>query len=250
MSLVFYALIKFMSINRKISNFSTSIGSRLRVRRFGGGRSGIVWLCRRLSWPVFRLLNLCAVSWTVVEETMSTTATATRRLVRRSAGHARRSLATHVSLPEKDCSSVTPPYSKLLENLRAVRKILNDRPLTLAEKILYSHVIDPERTLAGKGTRLRGQEYLQLRPQRVAMQDASAQWVDITTSDAMTSKLLFRMALWDVEHFLTSSIRWLYSKGCNSWVPVCRLVQSQRAYIATILFKLQKGLNLTWRWVL
>ncbi|KAH8120263.1 aconitate hydratase [Phellopilus nigrolimitatus] len=94
---------------------------------------------------------------------------------RRLASHKRpgRSLATHAALPEKDCSTITPPYARLVENLGRVRKLLNDKPLTLAEKILYSHIHEPEKTLAGKEN-LRG-EYLQLRPQRVAMQDASAQ---------------------------------------------------------------------------
>lgn len=86
----------------------------------------------------------------------------------------RRCLATHTSLSEKDCSSITPPYSALVENLSYVRKLLNNRPLTLAEKILYSHLHNPEKSLAGGG-KIRGEAYLQLRPERVAMQDASAQ---------------------------------------------------------------------------
>ena len=86
----------------------------------------------------------------------------------------RRSLATPTSLPEKDCTSITPPYSKLLQNLAVVRDLLGNRPLTLAEKILYSHVYNPEQTLANGGI-TRGETYLQLSPERVAMQDASAQ---------------------------------------------------------------------------
>ncbi|KAG6831257.1 hypothetical protein H0H92_011767 [Tricholoma furcatifolium] len=85
----------------------------------------------------------------------------------------RRALATHAPLAEKSCSSITPPYAQLIQNLDHVRRILN-RPLTLAEKILYSHLIDPEKSLA-KGGKVRGEAYLQLRPERVAMQDASAQ---------------------------------------------------------------------------
>ncbi len=86
-----------------------------------------------------------------------------------------RNYATHSSsLPQKDCSTITPPYAQLLQNLKVVRRQV-DRPLTLAEKIIYSHVHEPERTLVGKGN-IRG-EYLQLRPERVAMQDASAQCV-------------------------------------------------------------------------
>ncbi|OBZ78764.1 Homocitrate dehydratase, mitochondrial, partial [Grifola frondosa] len=84
------------------------------------------------------------------------------------------SLATHAVLPEKDCSSITPPYGRLLQNLAIVRKLLSDRPLTLAEKILYSHITDPEASLATGGL-TRGETYLQLSPERVAMQDASAQ---------------------------------------------------------------------------
>lgn len=86
---------------------------------------------------------------------------------------ASRGLATYTPLQEKDCTSITPPYDTRLDTLERVRKVLK-RPLTLAEKILYSHLCDPERNLSGCG-RIRGERYLQLRPQRVAMQDASAQ---------------------------------------------------------------------------
>jgi homoaconitase len=97
---------------------------------------------------------------------------------RQSLAASRRSFATHAPLPEKQCSSITPPYAALLRNLEEVRKILN-RPLTLAEKILYSHLIEPEKSL-GNGRNVRGEAYLQLRPERVAMQDASAQCVFTT----------------------------------------------------------------------
>ncbi len=81
--------------------------------------------------------------------------------------------AHHATLTEKDCTSITPPYATLLRNLERVRAVLK-RPLTLAEKFLYSHLVDPERNLSSVG-KVRGETYLQLRPQRVAMQDASAQ---------------------------------------------------------------------------
>ncbi|THU94858.1 aconitate hydratase [Dendrothele bispora CBS 962.96] len=84
-----------------------------------------------------------------------------------------RSLATHSPIQEKDCTSITPPYQTLIQNLEHVRQILK-RPLTLAEKILYSHLADPVNGL-GSGGRIRGEAYLQLHPERVAMQDASAQ---------------------------------------------------------------------------
>ncbi|KAG9014779.1 aconitate hydratase [Tulasnella sp. JGI-2019a] len=96
-----------------------------------------------------------------------------RKNCRESALVLQRTLATYPPLPEKDCTSITPPYDTLLATLARVRKVLN-RPLTLAEKILYSHLCNPEENLSGTG-KIRGERYLQLKPQRVAMQDASAQ---------------------------------------------------------------------------
>lgn len=45
-----------------------------------------------------------------------------------------------------------------------------NRPLTLSEKVLYSHLDEPD-----KQDVIRGTSYLRLRPDRVAMQDATAQ---------------------------------------------------------------------------
>jgi aconitate hydratase len=64
---------------------------------------------------------------------------------------------------------VAATYSKMAERVAIVRKRLN-RPLTLTEKILYGHLDDP----ASADLRA-GESYLQLRPDRVAMQDATAQ---------------------------------------------------------------------------
>ncbi|XP_071541241.1 aconitate hydratase, mitochondrial-like [Panulirus ornatus] len=61
------------------------------------------------------------------------------------------------------------PYDKLQANLAIVKQRLS-RPLTLSEKVLYSHLDDP----AGQDI-VRGESYLKLRPDRVAMQDATAQ---------------------------------------------------------------------------
>ncbi|KAF8561086.1 hypothetical protein P879_07032 [Paragonimus westermani] len=60
-------------------------------------------------------------------------------------------------------------YQTLGQNLSIVKRRL-DRPLTLAEKILYSHLDDPKNAIIK-----RGESYLMLRPDRVAMQDATAQ---------------------------------------------------------------------------
>ncbi|KAK4873855.1 hypothetical protein RN001_013215 [Aquatica leii] len=61
------------------------------------------------------------------------------------------------------------PYSKLQQNLDVVKKRLG-HPLTLAEKVLYSHIDEPAKQEIARGT-----SYLRLRPDRVAMQDATAQ---------------------------------------------------------------------------
>ncbi|MBI3744236.1 MAG: aconitate hydratase [Chloroflexi bacterium] len=64
---------------------------------------------------------------------------------------------------------VEQAYARADKNLAIVRKRLN-RPLTLAEKIVYGHLHDPERQEL-----VPGKSYLLLRPDRIAMQDATAQ---------------------------------------------------------------------------
>ncbi len=59
-------------------------------------------------------------------------------------------------------------YDTTRQRLEVIRKRL-DRPLTLAEKVLFGHMADATDELD------RGRAYLQLRPDRVAMQDATAQ---------------------------------------------------------------------------
>lgn len=103
-------------------------------------------------------------------------APSTPAAARAGAGGARRALAT--AAPPVFHPSRLPPYPKLLDALSTVRKVLGDRPLTLSEKILYSHLIDPEQTLGGAGrdpSAIRGKRYLPLQVDRLAMQDASAQ---------------------------------------------------------------------------
>nr|XP_022910347.1 aconitate hydratase, mitochondrial-like [Onthophagus taurus] len=76
--------------------------------------------------------------------------------------------AARVAMSKFDPDSYLP-YDRLVKNLQVVRKKLN-RPLSLSEKILYSHLDDPANQEIVKGA-----SYLRLRPDRVAMQDATAQ---------------------------------------------------------------------------
>ncbi len=60
-------------------------------------------------------------------------------------------------------------YSNYKSKIDEARKVLN-RPLTFAEKVLYSHLWNkPEKEY------VRGKDYVELSPDRVAMQDATAQ---------------------------------------------------------------------------
>ena len=61
-------------------------------------------------------------------------------------------------------------YTSYEGKLERVREVLN-RPLTLTEKILYTHLYDEGEIKEFK----RGEEYVYFRPDRVAMQDATAQ---------------------------------------------------------------------------
>ena len=61
-------------------------------------------------------------------------------------------------------------YQRTAQNLAVVRRRLGGRPLSLAEKLLLGHLADP----AGQDLEP-GKSYLALRPDRIAMQDATAQ---------------------------------------------------------------------------
>lgn len=82
--------------------------------------------------------------------------------------HAACALSAKVALSKFD-TDVYLPYEKLQKNVETVKKRLG-RPLTLSEKILYGHLDDPKNQEIERGV-----SYLRLRPDRVAMQDATAQ---------------------------------------------------------------------------
>ncbi|MDD3160899.1 MAG: aconitase family protein, partial [Bacteroidales bacterium] len=69
-----------------------------------------------------------------------------------------------------DIQMINDIYSSYPERIANVRAQLN-RPLTLAEKILYAHLYDQKEVKEY----VRGTEYANFRPDRVAMQDATAQ---------------------------------------------------------------------------
>jgi aconitate hydratase len=69
-----------------------------------------------------------------------------------------------------DLKMIQSVYAEMAEKVNLARKTTN-RPLTLTEKILYSH-LDEESPVKAF---LRGDDYVNFKPNRVAMQDATAQ---------------------------------------------------------------------------
>ena len=69
-----------------------------------------------------------------------------------------------------DLEMIQGVYTRMAKNIIAARKILN-RPMTLTEKVLYSHLYNGLPTQSFD----RGETYVDFAPDRVAMQDATAQ---------------------------------------------------------------------------
>lgn len=69
-----------------------------------------------------------------------------------------------------DIEMIKKVYSQYDERITAARKVVN-KPLTLSEKILYAHLWDGNASQAYE----RGTSYVDFAPDRVAMQDATAQ---------------------------------------------------------------------------
>src|SRR5665213_3215987 len=69
-----------------------------------------------------------------------------------------------------DIEMIKKVYGHLTAKVTEARKML-DRPMTLTEKILYTHLTN---SLPAKGY-TRGNDYVDFQPDRVGMQDATAQ---------------------------------------------------------------------------
>ena len=69
-----------------------------------------------------------------------------------------------------DIDMIKGVYARMQERVDSARKIVG-RPLTYSEKILYAHLFDENPTIAYT----RGESYVDFAPDRVAMQDATAQ---------------------------------------------------------------------------
>lgn len=69
-----------------------------------------------------------------------------------------------------DIDMIRGVYSKMAENVDRAREVVG-KPLTLSEKILYNHLWDGKPTKAF----VRGKDYVDFAPDRIACQDATAQ---------------------------------------------------------------------------
>lgn len=82
-----------------------------------------------------------------------------------------------------DLELIRKVYATLPERVSAARKLLG-HPLTLSEKILYAHLFDGNPTQVCE----RGSDYVNFAPDRVAMQDATAQMALLQFMNAGRSK--------------------------------------------------------------
>ncbi len=82
-----------------------------------------------------------------------------------------------------DIEMIKSVYARFPERVEAAKKLLG-RPMTLAEKILYAHLDDG----IARQTYTRGESYVDFRPDRVAMQDATAQMALLQFMQAGKSK--------------------------------------------------------------
>lgn len=115
-----------------------------------------------------RSASVCSGSGAALRNTRARITSATNAIA--SPAAATRSLSTATSLP--------PTYERLFNKYTEVRRVLGTQRLTLAEKILYSHLHNVEESLltnTNNGRSVRGAANLRLNPDRVNMQDASAQ---------------------------------------------------------------------------
>ncbi len=83
-----------------------------------------------------------------------------------------------------DIEVIKGVYARMEQRIEAARKILK-KPLTLTEKILYNHLFDQNSLVDFQ----RGESYVDFAPDRVAMQDATAQMALLQFMQAGKSKV-------------------------------------------------------------
>ena len=82
-----------------------------------------------------------------------------------------------------DFDMIKKVYSNIVKNVDEAKKIVN-KPLTLSEKILYSHLWN-----STSKPFVRGKDYVDFKPDRIACQDATAQMALLQFMQAGKSKV-------------------------------------------------------------
>lgn len=99
-------------------------------------------------------------------------------------------------------------YGQMKQTLDIVRSRLQ-RPLLYAEKVLFSHLDDPNQELE------RGKSYLRLRPDRVASHDATAQTVFLQLMSAGLTQIATPMTVYS-DHLITARANGIEDLG-TAW---------------------------------
>jgi aconitate hydratase len=104
-----------------------------------------------------------------------------------------------------DIEMIKKVYAELPQKIEAIRK-RKHHPITLTEKILYAHLADafPEQDFT------RGKSYVDFNPDRVAMQDATAQMALLQFMQAGRPKVAVPSTV-HCDHLNTSK-RWCAAK--------------------------------------
>ena len=99
-----------------------------------------------------------------------------------------------------DLEMIKATYAKMGDRIASARKITN-KPLTLTEKILYSHLTEGD----AKAAYERGKSYVDFAPDRVAMQDATAQMALLQFMQAGRAKVAVPSTV-HCDHLITAKV--------------------------------------------
>jgi aconitate hydratase len=99
-----------------------------------------------------------------------------------------------------DIEMIRKAYANMGERIEAARKVVG-KPLTLTEKILYSHLWEPKNIKNFK----RGGDYVDFAPDRVAMQDATAQMALLQFMSAGRAKVAVPSTV-HCDHLITAQV--------------------------------------------
>ena len=102
-----------------------------------------------------------------------------------------------------DIDMIKNVYSSIVKNVDSIRNII-DKPLTLSEKILYSHLWS-----SSDKPFVRGKDYVDFKPDRIACQDATAQMALLQFMQAGKQKVAVPTTV-HCDHLIQA--RWVLSK--------------------------------------